>query len=806
MFVSKKFRAQCRQPQRWRCRPTLEALEDRSVPAVITVTGTGDTIAVDGVVTLREALQAANTNAPAGDAAAGDPGLDTINFNLDPSSTQIFTGGLSADEPVIIDGTTQPGFVGTPLIHLRPGNGQSNFGGLGINGGSSTVRGLDLEGYSFAGVVLFGQGGNVITGNEVLFTGALAGSGEGNGILIDNSSNNIIGGTAAGDGNVLFGNVDAGILISGVASTGNQVLGNFIGNSAGTTAIGNGTGIAVAGSDNFIGGTAPGAGNIISGNSGNGVVITGPNNRVEGNLIGTDGSGTRSLGNHGNGVLITANNINSGNIIGGTVPGARNVISGNSGSGVVMTAGGNVLEGNFIGTDVNGVAVLRNSGAGVVVSGEGNTIGGTAAGAGNVISGNVAAGVQISGGQNNQVQGNRIGTDVLGTSNLGNGAAGVEIGQDSNGNSIGGTLAGAGNLISGNRGDGVLIHDSGATGNLVQGNRIGVDMTGAALGNDGTGVAIAGGASNNSVGGTQGGAGNTIAHNDGAGVAVFSGAGNRIAGNLIFANTGLGIDLNANGPTANDPGDADTGANLLQNFPVLDAVAASAGRTTVSGSLASTPNGTFHIEFFRGLAGPSGFGGSALLLGASDVTTNAAGSATFALSFPVALVAGEVVLATATDAAGNTSEFSAPVQPGLPTVPQHPTPGPNQGPLAGPSLAATLNFFLLAEELHGAITGAVGDVNGDGVQDIVAAAGRGHRPVVVLIDGASAKPVLAFLAFGSRYQGGLRVAAADLNGDGHADVIATTAGSRPRVRLFDGAALATAAEGPFALLGIALLG
>jgi FG-GAP-like repeat len=805
MFASKKFRARSRQPQRWLSRPALEVLEDRSVPAVITVTGTGDTIAVDGVITFREALTAANTNAPAGDAPAGDPGLDTIHFNLDPSSTQIVTSGLFADEPVIIDGTTQPGFAGTPLIHLRPDFGKPFFEGLGINGGNSTVRGLDIEGFSHAGIVLFTHGGNVIAGNQILLSGAFFGAGNDSGILIDNSSDNIIGGTAAGDGNVLGLNTGAGVFISGPDSTGNQVLGNLIGaNAGGTTGFGNAKGVVVSASGNIIGGTAAGAGNIISGNRGDGVAITGTDNRVEGNFIGTDVTGTNDQGNGGNGVTI----INaSGNIVGGTVPAARNVIAGNGGNGVTITASsGNVVEGNFIGTDVNGVAVLANSADGVAVAGDDNSIGGTAAGAGNVISGNSGVGVRVSGGQGNLVQGNRIGTDALGTSNLGNGAAGIDVGHGANANSIGGTAAGAGNIISGNRGDGVLIHDSGATGNLVQGNRIGVDATGAALGNDGAGVALAGGASNNSVGGTQAGAGNTIAHNDGAGVVVFGGAGNRIAGNLIFGNAGLGIDLNANGPTTNDPGDTDTGANLLQNFPVVDTVTASAGGTTISGTLNSQPNATFHLEFFRAPAGPSGFDGSALFLGAADVTTNAAGNATFTMSFPLALAAGDVVLATATDAAGDTSEFSAPLQPWLPTVPPHPTPGPKQGPLAGPSLTASLNFFFLAEELHGALTAAVGDVNGDGVQDIVAAAGRGHRPVVVLIDGASGKPVFAFLAVGPRYQGGLRVAAADLNGDGHADIITTTTGSQPRVRFFDGAALAITAEGPFALLGIALLG
>jgi parallel beta-helix repeat protein len=627
-----------------RARLTLERLEDRLAPATITVTGSGDTVAVDGVVTLREAITAANTNAPSGDAPAGDPGLDTIRFNLDPSSLFITpTSPLIVTDPVIIDGTTQPGFAGTPLIHLRP-PAAPVLDGLGISAGGSTVRGLDIEGFQEDGLVLFGGGGNVITGNEILFSNY--------GIRIQNSSNNIIGGTTAGDGNTLYANQLVGIDINDVASTDNQMLGNFIGTTgSGTAALGNGTGIVVAGSGNVIGG------NVISGNRGDGVLLSGQNNLVLGNLIGTTGSGTAVLGNRGNGVVIDTNDNIGGNIVGGTAPGARNVISGNGSSGLLLKeTRGNTVEGNFIGTDAIGEASLGNAQDGVELNGSGdNTIGGTAPGTGNVISGNTRDGVFLhdTGASGNVLAGNFIGTDALGTSNLNNGAEGVEISLGGNGNTIGGTAAGARNVISGNADNGILIRDGGTTGNLVQGNVIGADTTGAALGNNGAGVAIAGGASNNTVGGTDPGAGNTIAFNQGKGVAILSGTGNRVSSNAIFDNAGLGIDLNNNGVTANDPGDADTGANHLQNFPVLLRASTVAGNTVLTGSLNSLASTSFRVELFSNAAGQT-------YLGFVNVTTDGSGNGSFTFTANGVLPATTVFTATATNqVTGDTSEFSA---------------------------------------------------------------------------------------------------------------------------------------------------
>jgi hypothetical protein len=167
----------------------------------------------------------------------------------------------------------------------------------------------------------------------------------------------------------------------------------------------------------------------------------------------------------GDGIAIDTNS--NGNTIGGTAAGAGNVISGNSGDGVLIgstvsgsVASGNQVLGNYIGTNTAGSAALGNSGNGIDVEGSDNIVGGTAAGAGNVISGN-GTGVQIgtAGGSlpgGVLVQGNYIGTDVTGAKAVGNGIGIVVLGSgNTTVNTIGGTVAGARNVISGNSGAGL---------------------------------------------------------------------------------------------------------------------------------------------------------------------------------------------------------------------------------------------------------------------------------------------------------------------------------------------------------------
>ena len=196
------------------------------------------------------------------------------------------------------------------------------------------------------------------------------------------------------------------------------IQGNFIGvNPTGTAALGNlRRGISIGSSNNTIGGSSPAARNVISGNGsgsdGGGIVINGSGNSVQGNFIGTDPTGTIAFPNVVNGGVFINSGVN--NTIGGMAAGARNIISGNSGNGVTITATNNRIRGNYIGTNVNGTAALPNTFAGVLIVKSGsapfdNVIGGTSVGARNVISGNLGSGVEMIGESgNNQVQGNYV--------------------------------------------------------------------------------------------------------------------------------------------------------------------------------------------------------------------------------------------------------------------------------------------------------------------------------------------------------------------------------------------------------------
>jgi CSLREA domain-containing protein len=263
-------------------------------------------------------------------------------------------------------------------------------------------------------------------------------------------------------------------------------------------------------------------------------------------------------------------------------------------------------------------------------------------------------------GSNVIIEGNFIGTDAGGTNDQGNTQDGIRISGANN--RVGGTLPARSQLglISGNNSDGIEITGSGATGNLVQGNLIGTTASGSSgLANTSDGIQIFNSASNNTIGGTAAGAGNVIAFNGADGVFVHSGTGNRIQRNSIFSNGELGIDLGANGVTSNDPADPDSGANRLQNFPVLQSIVVSGGNTTILGSIDSaTGNSTYPItiEFFSNSScDPSGHGEGETFLGAISVSGPGSFIATFAVSLPL----NSVVTATATDSAGNTSEFSA---------------------------------------------------------------------------------------------------------------------------------------------------
>jgi hypothetical protein len=401
-------------------------------------------------------------------------------------------------------------------------------------------------------------------------------------------------------------------------------------------------------------------------------VIGSNNNVIVGNYLGTDATGTAARGN-GTGIYIES----SGNTVGGTAAAARNVISGNTTDGVQVygaPAVNNSILGNLIGLDASGNLDLGNANTGVAIWGgaTGNTVGGTALGARNVISGNDLYGVAITtaGTSGNRVEGNYIGTDAVGAAAVANSSHGVMIATGAASNTIGGSVA-ARNVISGNTLQGVYIAGAGTSGNVVSSNFIGTDAAGTAdLGNGRSGVTVNVAAASNTIGGTAAGAGNRLAFNTQAGVDLeaTAGNGNAVLGNEIRDNDGIGIDFGNDGPTANDTGDADTGPNGQQNFPVLTAAMTNGTQATFAGSLVATAAvATYRIEFFTSTASdPSGYGEGERFLGFANVTTDAAGMAAIGvtLSPSTPLAAGEYVTATATPTVApyNTSELGNAVQ------------------------------------------------------------------------------------------------------------------------------------------------
>ncbi len=561
-----------------------------AAPAMtFTVNNTGD----NGAGSVRDAITQANAT----------PGPDVINFDIGINTPTIIIGsGGFGPLPIITEAVTINGATGgATRVELDGTQAGAAANGLTIMAGNCIIQGLVINRFSSNGISIGGGGGNVVRGNFIGTdaAGATMLDNTESGVRIDGSPNNTIGGTSVAARNLISGNGGNGVQILNTGASNNTVQGNFIGaDVTGTAGIRNASGgvLVLPGATALIGGSAAGTGNLISGNGGFGVRIEAGNNQIQGNLIGTTADGIGILPN-GNGIELANNAVN--NLIGG--PGARNVISGN---------------------DASGVSITDNSSA-------------------------------------NQIQGNFIGTDISGTVGLGN-LSGVTIDSGAFNNTLGGTAAGDGNVISANGNAGVSI--SLAAGNLVQGNLIGTDVSGvAALGNQGIGVRIGGSTLGNTIGGTLAGAPNTIAFNSFSGITIFGGTQNAVLSNSIFSNTGLGINLiDDPGVTPNDPCDGDTGANDVQNFPDLTSATSGGGNTMIQGSLNSTASTQFRIEFFSNtVCDGSGNGEGDIFIGSTVVTTDPACLAPFNVNLPVSVPAGQSITATATDLQGNTSEFSA---------------------------------------------------------------------------------------------------------------------------------------------------
>jgi CSLREA domain-containing protein len=653
---------------------------------------------------LREAIFAAN--------AGG--GLDTIRFIIGAGARTIQP--LSALPtiifPVIIDGTSQPGYAGTPIIELDGSAAGSGANGLRISGGGSTVTGLVINRFIPAfpasggnGILIEGGGSNVVRGNYIgtNIAGNSAMPNGVDGIVISGSAGNLIGRTdLAFRSNLISGNSATGVRIMGSGSNNNVVAGNRIGtNAAGTAALGNGgAGVWISSGDGNVVGSALLGDTLVAGNGGDGVLFSGnsSNTAVTGTWSGLNAAGSAAIPNGGSGVTLSSS---TGNTVG---PG--NVISGNSQNGVLIwsVSTSNVVTANFIGLNVTGTAVIGNQFHGInVIDSDENVIG-----PGNVISGNTLNGVRIrTESFGNFVKGNTIGLNAAATAALPNLNNGVQIDDTAVDNTIGGP-GGDLNVISGNSLNGVHLLDVGTSGNLIQSNFIGSNATAsAAFPNGGDGVAITDGAGGNTVGGTLAGTKNVIAFNAARGVSVESGEGNSILGNTISFNGGMGIDLGPAGVTPNDPDDPDPGANLLQNFPLLSSVTLDTAITHIQGNLNSIPLSTYRLEFFSTiLCDATGNGPGQRFLGSVDAMTDAGGDVPFDVALPVA-VPGAWITATSTDPAGNTSEFSACLA----------VPGPSVSsiaPTSGPAGAGT-TITILGSNFQSGATVTVGGVAATGV-------------------------------------------------------------------------------------------
>ncbi|MBI2957239.1 MAG: hypothetical protein HYY32_00200, partial [Chloroflexi bacterium] len=413
-------------------------------------------------------------------------------------------GGLTIDASnagVIVDGS------GTPPDAV----------GLNIISDGNVIKGLQILNFPGPGVFIggnFAAKGNVIGGDRARGSGPL------------------------GEGNLISGN-GGGVGMFGPGTTGNRAIGNYIGTDVtGTSAKGNrynGVSINGGASGNAIGGTIPGERNVISGNGWAGVVINGEGtmgNRVVGNYIGLDTTGTRAMGHPEAGVFIASGA--SHNLVGGTAPGERNVVAGNGREEIGLMAGAhhNMIVGNYAGSDAAGLVNLGKSASAVTMELGvfSNVV------RGNVISTDGGVSVMLSdwGTWGNEVVGNLIGVNAAGTTSLGNTGDGIHV--NASFNKIGGMSPQERNIVSGKGGNGIKVGWRSITDVVVIGNYIGTDATGTkALGNAQDGIRLTEGTHHSFIGGATEAERNVISGNRGRGIDLqdIGVRYNFVAGNYI---------------------------------------------------------------------------------------------------------------------------------------------------------------------------------------------------------------------------------------------------------------------------------
>jgi parallel beta-helix repeat protein len=433
-----------------------------------------------------------------------------------------------------------------------------------------------------------------------------------------------------------------------------KVTGCYIGvNENASDTVSNDIGLEfIAGSHKaLIGGNSATDRNIISGNRHIGIRLLDVDScTVSGNLIGTDRTGTRALPNYDG---MSMEGVVRYCVIGGTTVAERNIISGNTDYGLPLFgvgATGNVVIGNYIGTDISGTQPLGNTYGVLFDDGSfGNRVGGNSAAERNIISGNVGYGVFFynNGTHDNRLINNYIGTDCNGNSAVAN-TAGIIIDGISYKNII------DGNVISGNTQVGVGINITGSDSNVLVRNKIGVSASDTPLPNGMDGIRISQGPKQTVIGGSSAD-GNVIANNGGCGVYITNDncKRNLISCNSFYNNGGLAIDLFSPGVNANDAGDSDDGANGKLNFPVISSIVQSGGGVVVEGTLGTRQPEQCEVQLYRAATDPTGHGEGRDYLVSVTPSSNGDWSATLSGLSP-----NDYLTAIVIDAIGNTSEFS----------------------------------------------------------------------------------------------------------------------------------------------------
>jgi len=582
------------------------------------VTNTNDA----GPGSLRAAMQAANAR----------PGPQTISFNIPgagPHSITLQSALQTLTDTVAINGSTQPGFAGVPLIEVKQAN--SNNACFNLLGSGSSLRSLVINNCN-RGIYLGGSGGHRVSGNYIgTNIDGSAAVGIMHEAVVVGSPDNLIGGPTIQDGNVIANNS--------------------------TLSAPNGVGI---------------------------LLYNSLNTNIQGNKVGMNVAGTARIGG---GKSITIYD-SAGTIVGGDTVEERNLIAaGTIGVFVADTPYGETdgvrILGNYIGTDVTGnLAMPRDPESNYPVgislySAKGVVIGGSQAGEGNLISGPTTS-VSIytspsSPTENISIKGNRVGTDYSGSFAIvgGQTLAGVSFGGSATTTTnvaIGGSGEHEGNLISGTN---TALRLEGRFQNLtIKNNKIGTQLNGFDPIPNAFGIWVSSsssGSSNIQIGGPNPGEGNTIAFSTYGAVNVGGGTGVSIRGNSIFENGSPypypDIDLGTIGPNYNDSGDVDFGPNLRQNTPVLTQISSNASTSTIKGTVMSAPSKTYLLDLYSAPGcsvpyfGQIGYGEAKTYLGSASVPVGTTGIAQFIVNLPVG-IGDPYVSGTLTDPDGNTSELS----------------------------------------------------------------------------------------------------------------------------------------------------